>query len=241
MMSPLSPDSSDIQHLCTIPTSYNKLVYSVCWDGTEVVAGCDDAILRVSPSYTSPSHIDALNIRGVIDCIRKVGDHAFAILHNKNDTAREVRISSINTLCDPKTTLCRINQGGTNLSMLAISEQYIEVCDSRNNGVNLWTTRGQFKMAIRRDVFNNPCGVLLLHDHLLVSDGKAGCLHKFRLDSHSAELIWTCKDLNLPAGACVDKHGFIYAACENGRVIYLISPQGKVHLSNHVILTQDKC
>ena len=83
-------------------------------------------------------------------------------------------------------------------------------------------------MTIGEDMYCFPSGVLILGNCLLVTDNITKCLHKFRLESHSAKLIWTCKDLDSPTGICVDKHGLIYVASEEGGVIYLVSPEGKL-------------
>ena len=217
-------DRISIQHLKTISTtSIDKFIYSVCWNGAKIVAGADDAILTFS-KYNSTNRV---NIRGDVNCIRKVGDHAFAILHNKNDTDREVRISSIKTLCDPKTTVFRFSQDSNFLLRLSISDQYIAVCDVNQHVVNLWTLQGQYKMAVGEEILSCPDGVLLLRDHLLVADNTDKCLYKFKLDSNSAKLVWTCNDLQSPTGICVDKHGFIYVASNGVGVIYLVSPDGK--------------
>ena len=217
-------DRISIQHLKTISTtSIDKFIYSVCWNGVEIVAGANDAILTFS-EYNSTNRV---NIRGHVSCIRKAGDHAFAILHHKNDTDREVRISSIRTLCDPKSTVFRFNQDGNSLLRLSISDQYIAVCDVNQHVVNLWTPQGQYKMAVGEEILSCPDGVLLLRDHLLVADAAGKSLYKFKLDANSANLIWTCKDLKSPTGICVDNHGFIYAVSEKGGVIYLISPNGE--------------
>ena len=217
-------DRISIQHLKTISTSIDKFIYSVCWNGVEIVAGANNAILTFS-EYNSTNRV---NIRGDVSCMRKAGDHAFAILHHKNDTDREVRISSIRTLYDPKSTVFRFNQDVNSLMHLSISDQYIAVCDHDQNVVNLWTPQGQFKMAVGKEILSFPCGVLLLRDHLLVAGNTDKCLYKFKLDSNSAKLIWTCKDLDSSTGICVDKHGFIHVARNKGGVIYLISPDGKL-------------
>ena len=138
-------DRISIQHLKTISTTnIDKFIYSVCWNGVEIVAGADNAILTFS-KYNS---INRVNIRGDVNCIRKAGDHAFAILHDKNNTDREVRISSIRTLCDPKSTVFRFDQDGNSLLHLSISDQYIAVCDCNQDVVKLWTPQGQFKMTV---------------------------------------------------------------------------------------------
>ena len=157
-------DSISIQHLKTISTtSIDKFIYSVCWNGVEIVAGADNAILTFS-KYNS---INRVNIRGDVTCIRKAGDHAFAILHDKSNSDREVKISSIRTLCDPKSTVFRFDQ----------------------HVVKLWTLQGQFKMTVGEEILSCPSGVLLLRDHLLVADDAGKGLHKFKLDANSAKLI----------------------------------------------------
>ena len=162
MMAVQIPNRYNIQYLRTIPSDDNRPIYSVCWDGADVVAGSQDSILTFSTlCFGAYSYVSTQNIRGTIESIKKVGDYAFAIVHKKGD-GREVRISSIKTLCDPKTTVCRFKQQDDYIQTLAVSDQYIAVCDVDSRVVNMWTTRGQFLIAFGEDMFLFPRCVLIL-------------------------------------------------------------------------------
>lgn len=216
------PKSIGLEYLRTLPTN-GVAVFSVTWHGEDIVCGTEKGVLTLNNRLQQK----LVNIRGSVYCIRKIDRFAFAILYNKDDALREVRISCKNTLADPKTTLCSFPTDDDNISHISVSEKDIAACDYEEKFVRVWNTKGKHLMKIGDGYLDGPHSVFIQGDSVLVSDYDAGCLHKFRLQAGS-EPVWTCRDLDSPSGICVDQHGFIYVNSDLGNAIYVITHKGKI-------------
>ena len=93
LFSQMSISSSDqksikIKYMKTLPSD-GISIYSVTWHGKDIVCGTDNGILTLNEH----SQKKQVNIRGHVQCIRRIDRYAFAILYDNGNTEREVRIS----------------------------------------------------------------------------------------------------------------------------------------------------
>lgn len=199
--------------------------YSVAWYGEKVVCGAGRSLRIYNVNGNKEKGLE-FGGKG-IPCVRNAGAEKLAILHNKDALGREVRISRIAGLTSNHSITCKFIQENNSISHISVSSTHIAACDVGERNIKIFNREGEQVMCLGSGKIQRPYGVLLLDNHVLVTDCDNKCLWKFCMEANT-EPVWTCYGLQSVTGICSDQNGVIYAVSGNGGRIYLISAEGKI-------------
>ena len=103
--------------------------------------------------------------------------------------------------------------------------EYVAILDYVNKTLKVFSSiDNEHLFDIPLTGIEQPLGVHLTSDGVLVSDFRDGKLSKYSL-TPSEEPLWTCNGLREPSGITTDELGCIYVTSKNVPIIHLISPK----------------
>lgn len=202
-----------------------ETAYSTAWLGDDMAVGANKGFLIINSVDGKKEKKKMVPPNTNISSVQSVGKFALAALCKVSKKKMETRLSCPHSLSNRESIVHEFEEEDEFLTHMAISDTYIAICGLQRKSINVIDRKTKHSLAVGSGKLQRPYGVLLQQNHVVVGDLDMGCVFKYKLEKNS-EPEWICEGLQSPSGICEDKDGYLYVASNDGKVIYLLSPQG---------------